>query len=374
MSNPGKISYNGKDISLCCSNTRRGVPVTDKIPIPIIYVRAHGMTDSYVRTGIPSGDIRYLAYGTNVQESLHMDKGVIVSNLDSDTGNFKVLFGRRSDTLTAAPETLREVHHSYLTPISSEMFAIPDKTYILVHTDVGDVCRLDYKQSAHQNTIEDLLIADVLRPFMIKRKRESDELSDIEIANIRKNLFNFTGKERDRQLWRERVWGESRADGTLYDSNFRLLTPGSKILDTWLDFKNGCTHKQNLGGGVQKVNTCDITCINTSSMLTSYDTNRCIKYSTDMLTNKFHNDMKMISLRELIRNHGHGIYILSSCRSFAPGTDPREVEDGGGGDGSDVDTPALLARQVSEGRWGPYGNQPATTEGLHAAAEKAAAE
>ena len=47
------ITYNGKDIRLCCSNTRRGVPVEDKIPIPIIYIRAHGMTDSYVRTGVP---------------------------------------------------------------------------------------------------------------------------------------------------------------------------------------------------------------------------------------------------------------------------------------------------------------------------------
>ena len=439
------ISYNGKDIRLCCSNTSLGEPVKDKIPIPIIYVRAHGMTDSYVRTdtplmngmitsggdsaqeavtqevlvvinSLPSPDerngklgrvkhadddvgggyvitspadtegydgekrykgldfsvtdkqimpyyeltggrlVRYLAYGTTVMDSGN-NKGVIVSNLDSATGNFKVLFNPLN---SSAPLSL---HHSDLTPISSEMFTIPAKTYILTFTDVGDPCLLDFKQSILQETTEDLLIRTVLRPFMTKRKilpeAESDKLSDKEITELRKSLLSFSKYLRSSDLRWESERAGREIDTLMFKNNFRLLTPGSEMLDTWLDFKSPeCT--KNIGFDGRKDKVCDITCINTISKLTNYNTNRCTKYSNDMLTNKFHNN-NLLSFRELIRNHGPGIYILSSCRSFVPGTDPRK-----GGMGAD--TPASVARQVSEGRSGPWGDKPATREGLRAGA------
>jgi len=455
VSNPGEIRYNGKDIRLCCSDTHQGVPVSDKMPIPLIYIRAHGMTDSFERTGaplvvpgspvvinsltlstIPNSDFngqlgrvvevtdegyhiksspdddgedgegffatkkqimpyfesrtaqggesafrgypeRYLEYGTTVKDSSSGKKGVIVSNLDSATGNFKVLFG----SLNSSPRLL---HHSVLTPTNSTSFEIPPKTYILNFSDVGDDCRLDYKRTPGEPTLEELLLTHVLRPFIKERKttaiesakakgamkldyenaQPSDTLSTAEIRELKERLHIFSGQSRRSDL-------DKHGSG-LFKNNFKLQTPGSKILDTWLDFKNGCTQ-----GVLEKVSehllvtrpidACDVTCINTDSMLTNYAKNRCHKYSEDMLDNEFHNYLELISLRELIRNHGPGIYILSSCRSFVPGTDPRDefyaeppARDG-------VATPAQLALQRSEERSGAFWDKPTTEEGLLAA-------
>ena len=423
---PPPIKYNGQNIRLCCSNTRPVVPVTDKIPIPIIYVRAHGVTDSFERTGVPLvdealvvinsnsfptsserngklgrvtditdgvytitspadtigydgegyggldflatkkqimpyfeypppyaaiGPLRYLEYGTNVRDSSG-NKGVIVSNFDSETGEFKVLFGQLSDTETAAPETPLPVHHTDLTPISATPFTIPDKTYIITFSDVGDQCLLDY-QVGEGKTIEDRLIEKVLRPFMTERQNPSDELTDIEIAYLRNHLEVFTSQNRGRQIDRQIHLKTLDIETLIWKDNFKLHTPGSQMFDTWLDFKEGCA----ILGVTGEVNVCDITCINTISMLTNYETNRCTNYSDDMYRNKFHNSNNLISLRELIRNHGHGIYILSSCRSFVPGTDPRKGSPRPG-------APASLARQLSAERGGLFWDKRNTLEEL----------
>ena len=439
---PPPIKYNGQNIDLCCSNTLPVVPVTDKIPIPIIYVRAHGLTDSYERTGIPLVDealvvinsfptpserngklgrvtditadgytitspahssrllsmgydgegyggpdffakkqhimpyyesagvgtpradgtaaVRYLEYGTNVRDSSD-NKGVIVSNFDSETGEFKVLFGQRSDTVTAAHKTPLPVHHTNLTPISATSFTIPDKTYIITFSDVGDSCRLDY-QVGEGKTIEDHLIEKVLRPFMTGRQNPSDELTYIDIAYLRHHLEVFTSHNRGRQIARQIHLNTLDIETLMWKDNFKLHTPGSQMFDTWLDFKEGCTQLV----GTEEVNVCDITCINTISMLTNYETNRCTNYSDDMLRNKFHNSNHLISFRELIRNHGPGIYILSSCRSFVLGTDPRKGSSRPG-------TPASLARQLSAGRGGLFWDKRNTHDELTAATTAIAA-
>ena len=463
VSNPGEIRYNGKDIRLCCSDTHQGVPVSDKMPIPLIYIRAHGMTDSFERTGaplvvpgspvvinsltlstIPNSDFngqlgrvvevtdegyhiksspdddgedgegffatkkqimpyfesrtaqggessfrgypeRYLEYGTTVKDSSSGKKGVIVSNLDSATGNFKVLFG----SLNSSPRLL---HHSVLTPTNSTSFEIPPKTYILTFSDVGDDCLFDYKRTPGEPTLEELLLTHVLRPFIKERKttaiesakakgamkldyenaQPSDTLSTAEIRELKERLHIFSGQSRRSDLDARSLF---RSLGfyarPLFKNNFRLQTPGSKILDTWLDFKNGCTRAGYEGDEdvERQIDACDVTCINTDSMLTNYAKNRCHKYSKDMLDNEFHNYLEMISLRELIRHHGPGIYILSSCRSFVPGTDPVHRDEfyaePPARDG--VATPAQLALQRSEERSGAFWDKPTTEEGLRAA-------
>ena len=479
---PDKVSYNDIDIRLCSRSTHNGMQVTDKMPIPLIYVKAHGHTDSYIRTGVPSdrpsskrsawrgrpvvinslpritGDppfatpspflyngsigivvgltdkgyhitsgprtfggyngndfiatrkqimpiyespldfqrpVPYLTYGTSVTDG-DGNQGVITSNFNSTTGNFNVLF----DPLNTSSPQLR--HHSALIPTSSIPFIIPPKTYIITFSDVGDSCLLDWKSDARGTSVEDRLVTDVLSPFLDERKKAakakasdegedptnaqaSDTLSDEEIKELQKSLKVFSGNSRDSDLVRVEAWRRAFLEPSLqiklFKSNFNLHPPGNEMLDTWLHFRDGCTHYGVIPQG--GVNVCDITCINTDSILADYtkaalmrgvgggansnqsarrlmDQHRCTDYPDDMLANEFHSHGRAISFRELIRNHGPGIYILSSCRSFARGTDPRKVEVATG-------APSLVARQRSAERGGPFYNKPATAKGLQEA-------